>query len=125
MSISFFKYKSTENYKDYVFYNLRNIDIKLSLAGMRIELEALLRKLGEANSIDISKKVLSQISRELNIQGVISNVEFKAVREISKILNKAVHVELDSEDLENLDWVFDSGMSLIHAFENRLNEKVE
>lgn len=125
MSISFFKYKSTENYKDYVFYNLRNIDIKLSLAGMRIELEALLRKLGEANSIDISKKVLSQISRELNIQGVISNVEFKAVREISKILNKAVHVELDSEDLENLDWVFDSGISLIHAFENRLNEKVE
>lgn len=63
MSISFFKYKSTENYKDYVFYNLRNIDIKLSLAGMRIELEALLRKLGEANSIDISKKAFSQISR--------------------------------------------------------------
>lgn len=56
---------------------------------------------------------------------MISNVEFKAVREISKILNKAVHVELDSEDLENLDWVFDSGMSLIHAFENRLDEKVE
>lgn len=49
MSISFFKYKSTENYKDYVFYNLRNIDIKLSLAGMRIELEALLRKIGRAH----------------------------------------------------------------------------
>ncbi len=112
-----------ENNTEYVFYNLRNTDSKLSLAGMRIELERLLRHIAELNSIDVSRQYsLSKLSQELNKHGVISDIELKAVKEISQVLNRAVHSELNSDDLENLDWIFDYGMVLIYALESKLDE---
>lgn len=110
-----------ENNNEYVFYNLRNTDSKLALAGMRIEIERLLRNIAELNSIDISRQFsLTKLTQELNKHGVISDTELKAVKDISQILNRAVHSELSSDDLENLDWIFDYGMVLIYTLESKL-----
>ncbi|RGB91441.1 hypothetical protein DWZ21_29445 [Hungatella hathewayi] len=106
--------------QQYAFYNLRYDDPKLSLAGLRIEIESVLRKIAEKNGLDVSRSGLGRITDILSQHQLISGNERAIIFDITGILNKAVHSQLDEFQSESIDWVFDLGLDILKS----LNEKL-
>ncbi|ALU76588.1 TPA: hypothetical protein LWN96_002739 [Listeria monocytogenes] len=109
---------------DYSFYNLRYEDPKLALAGLRIELESTLTKLMRANNLQNNSSFsgVSKMTHILSKNEIISNGEYVLIRDITGILNSAVHGQLDNYDSQNFDWVFSIGLKLLASLNEKLNE---
>ena len=106
--------------QQYAFYNLRDDDPKLSLAGLRIEIESVLRKIAEKNGLDVSRSGLGRITDILSQHQLISGNERAIIFDMTGSLNKAVHSQLDEFQSESIDWVFDLGLDILKS----LNEKL-
>ena len=61
--------------EQYTFYGLRYNDPKLALAGLRIEIEGVLRKISEANQLDTSRTGIGQMARILSQHQLINDNE--------------------------------------------------
>ncbi|EAD3022340.1 hypothetical protein D8T66_03025 [Listeria monocytogenes] len=109
---------------DYSFYNLRYEDPKLALAGLRIELESTLTKLMRVNNLQNNSSFsgVSKMTHILSKNEIISNGEYVLIRDITGILNSAVHGQLDNYDSQNFDWVFSIGLKLLASLNEKLNE---
>ncbi|MCA9765105.1 MAG: hypothetical protein KC455_01660 [Carnobacterium sp.] len=106
----------------YSFYNLRYEDPKLALAGLRIELESVLKKLLEDNKIKIRMSGMRQITNTLINNEIITHKEHAIINDITAILNKAVHGDLDEYDSDSFDWVFEIGLNLLDSLSSKLNK---
>lgn len=106
----------------YSFYNLRYEDPKLALAGLRIELEDVLKKLLKDNNIEIRMSGMRHITNTLINNEVITHKEYTIINDITGILNKAVHGDLDEYDSDTFDWVFELGLSLLNSLNSKLNK---
>jgi hypothetical protein len=104
----------------YAFYNLRYDDPKLALAGLRIEIESVLRKIAEKNGLDVSHSGLGRMTDILSQHELISSNERGIIFDITGILNKAVHSQLDEFQSESVDWVFDLGLDILKSLNARL-----
>jgi hypothetical protein len=104
----------------YDFYNLRYVDPKLALAGLRLEIESVLRKIAEKNGLDVSHSGIGRMTDILSQHELISSNEQGIISDITGILNKAVHSQLDEFQSESVDWVFDLGLDILKSLNARL-----
>ena len=104
----------------YTFYELRYSDPKLALAGLRIEIESILRKIAVANHLDTSRKSIGQMTKTLIDHQLINGNERAVIFDLIGILNKAVHSELKEYESESFDWVFDLGLDLLKSLNSKL-----
>ena len=65
----------TADNEQYTFYGLRYSDPKLALAGLRIEIESVLRKIAEANQLDTSRTGIGQMAKVLSQHQLINDNE--------------------------------------------------
>ena len=107
--------------KQYTFYGLRYSDPKLALAGLRIEIESVLRKIAEANQLDTSRTGIGQMAKVLRQHQLINDNERAIIFDLVGILNKAVHNQLKEYESESFDWVFDLGLNLLKSLNAKLS----
>lgn len=105
------------NYSQYTFYNLREQDPKLALAGLRIEIENKLRSIAEKEGIKNTNAGIRQLTNILNESHTIDNNEAAVIRDLIGILNKAVHSQMQEYDDNSFDWVFNLGLKLLNSLE--------
>ena len=111
----------TADNEQYTFYGLRYSDPKLALAGLRIEIESVLRKIAEANQLDASRTGIGQMARVLSQHQLISDNERGIIFDLVGILNRAVHSQLKEYESESFDWVFDLGLNLLKSLNAKLS----
>lgn len=111
---------SKSNDTKYSFYSLRYEDIKLALAGLRIELESTLKKIVEQNNLAINNFGIKNTINILIQNELITNNEKAIIDDIILILNKAVHDDLGQYNNETFDWVFDLGLNLLESLNQKL-----
>ena len=71
-------------------------------------------------ALDVSRSGLGRITDILSQHQLISGNERAIIFDITGILNKAVHSQLDEFQSESIDWVFDLGLDILKS----LNEKL-
>ena len=103
----------------YSFYTLRYTDMKLALAGLRIEIEKELKQIAEINGIKNSIISLGKLTELLSQRELITRNEYALIRDIIVVLNKAVHSQLDDYINEDFDWVFEIGLELLESLKQR------
>lgn len=103
----------------YTFYNLRYNDPKLALAGLRIEIENSLRKIAVQNDIDDNYKGIGKMTETLSQHQLIDNDERSLISDITGILNKAVHSQIQEYNDDSIDWVFDMGLKILNFLEQK------
>lgn len=111
----------TADNEQYTFYGLRYSDPKLALAGLRIEIESVLRKIAEANQLDASRTGIWQMTKVLSQHQLINDNERAIIFDLVGILNKAVHNQLKEYESESFDWVFDLGLDLLKSLNAKLS----
>ena len=93
----------------------------MALAGLRIEIESVLRKIAEANQLDTSRTGIGQMAKVLSQHQLINDNERAIIFDLVGILNKAVHNQLKEYESESFDWVFDLGLDLLKSLNAKLS----
>lgn len=109
-----------EDNEGYVFYGLRYSDSKLALAGMRIEIESVLKKIAAQHKVNTSGVGLVQLTRILNKEELITDQEQAIIFDLIGILNQAVHSQLKEYDSASFDHLFELGLDLLKSLNNKL-----
>lgn len=117
------KINITENKIPSSKYRVRE-DPKLSLAALRIDIEDLLVKIAKKNNLNIRRYGIVSLAKELVNKEVIENYEFALIMDLSGILNRAVHSQLNNYDINSFNWVIDSGEKLIVSLEKKVKSNV-
>ncbi|MBQ3559201.1 MAG: hypothetical protein IJA07_06810 [Agathobacter sp.] len=99
----------------YSFYALRYTDMKLALAGLRIEIERELKQIAERNGIKNSIMSLGKLTELLSQRELITRNEYALIRDIIVVLNKAVHSQLDDYKIKDFEWVFEIGLDVLES----------
>lgn len=95
-------------------------DPNLALAGLRMELEKRLRRLGESAGINLRPASIGRLIPALRDAGVLDEREVSVISDLLPLLNKAVHAE-------NLDerasfWAMDVGPQLLSALDDKISK---
>lgn len=112
--------KQTEHDK-YSFQSIYEKDPNLAMAGLRIELEGRLRKLGEIEGINASRGGIDPLMRSLEGTGALSHEENSVIADLVPTLNRAVHA--DNLDPRAFDWAMDVGPQLLAALDIKIQDK--
>jgi hypothetical protein len=99
--------------------NLRNSDPKLALAGLRIEIENSLRKIAAKNMIDVNRKGIWKMTQILGEKQLIDDYERALILDMTGILNKAVHSQIQEYDDDSIDWAFNMGFKILNSLEQK------
>ncbi|PIR93952.1 hypothetical protein COT97_03940 [Candidatus Falkowbacteria bacterium CG10_big_fil_rev_8_21_14_0_10_39_11] len=117
------KEESNDKKNEYIFLDVAESDPRLSLAGLRIELEKSLKKLAEVNRedgfVESSRTSLARIMRQLSDNEILTHKEGAALADMIDTLNKAVHGE--DIDYRATEWVLNIGPKVL----NSINQKIE
>lgn len=107
-----------EKKEEPTYVSVAEQDPNLALAGLRIEIERRLRAMAKAYGINIERKSIRQILRQLSIGEVISHGESTVLNDLVVVLNEAVHgAEVDPRVTE---WAIEVGPSLLAVLDERL-----
>ena len=98
---------------------IADLDPRLSLAGLRIEVEQRLRKL--VSKLDSHDSGLEQILQRLLASKLISSEEYAALTELRRILNQATHGA--PVDAKASQWVKEVGPLLISRLDDLVKER--
>ncbi|HIW75672.1 MULTISPECIES: hypothetical protein [Gordonibacter] len=108
---------------DFLFEVFRN-DMQLGLAGIRIELEKIVNQLKTQYNVAPKPGPIGLGSgiRDLEKVGAISLGESSLLREVTSILNRAVHgaSELSNEDA---NWAYDVGSQMVSVLKSKLKQQ--
>jgi hypothetical protein len=105
----------------YAFESVAENDPNLALAGLRIELEAKLREIAEARGIEVTRKSIRPLIRDLKTRDVLNQREVSALEDMLPLLNSAAHGA--ETDLRATDWAMDVGPRLLAALDEKIGEK--
>jgi hypothetical protein len=102
--------------KSYTFETVTLVDPNLALAGLRIEIERILRKLADDNEIGDASAVL--LLRYLVRENALSVEEGVVLSDLLIVLNKAVHGAKVDEEASS--WALTTGIQILEALEAKL-----
>jgi hypothetical protein len=103
---------------EYPFLEVVEDDPNLALAGLRIEIEIRLQKLGLANDLSVNRKGIGSLMRMLFKEGVLSNQEYSVLNDMVGLLDSAVHGA--TVDNRALEWAMDVGPRLLKSLDERI-----
>lgn len=106
-----------EDYQKYSFYRLKDDDTKLAMAALRIEIENKLRLLAVKNQLNVNQVGIRQLANQLYKMECLDGNEMMIIQDLSNVLNKAVHSQLD--DYSSYGWIFDIGIKLVQSLEEK------
>lgn len=110
----------TDSSLRYSFQTLAESDPNLALAGLRIEIEKRLSKLAELKGLDVGRKGVGILLRNLADKQIISASEQSVLADMVGLLNSAVHgAKVDSN---TADWAINIGPRLLSALDARISE---
>ena len=104
---------------EYSFSNLRYVDTKLGLAGMRIEIEKTLKDIASHNQLNIQNPTIKKLTDVLFQHQLISSKERAVIFDLVGILNRAVHNDISEYQINDLDWAWDLGIQLLNSLKKR------
>jgi len=108
------------NLSQFSFQMVANEDSNLALAGLRIEIERRLKDIAKSREIDTHNKSLGLILEVLTKQNVLTNEERVVLKELSGLLNKAVHgAEVDNEVAH---WAIEIGPKILKGLDEKINK---
>lgn len=102
--------------KTYTFETVALIDPNLALAGLRIEIERIIRKLAVDNEIDETSSVV--LIRHLVRENALSVEEGIVLSDLLIVLNKAVHGARVDEEASS--WALTTGIQILETLEAKL-----
>jgi len=102
------------------YQELASKDPRLALAGLRIDLELMLKNLAKGFQLEIdTKSSIRQINNELRERGAISNKQYELINKLLQISNAAVHgIEVSEEQANE---VFEIMRILVQDYMNWLS----
>lgn len=100
-------------------------DPKLSLASLRIDIEKRLNKIAEKNNINKHHMGITKLANVLYEKTLIDNNEFMILKDITGILNKAVHSKLENYDIQSYNYIIEIGGKLIGSLNNKINKNIK
>lgn len=107
-----------EKKEELAYVSIADQDPNLALAGLRIEIERRLRAIAEAYGINIERKSIRQVLRQLSIGEAISQGQATVLNDLVVVLNEAVHgAEVDPRVTE---WAIEVGPSFLAVLDERL-----
>jgi hypothetical protein len=101
----------------YSFLNVVDIDSKLALSGLRMEIESRLKDLAVHNSISVDRIGINQIAKKLKENGILNKNETEAILEVLPILNSASHG--NDVDKNTHKWAIQIGPQILDSLEAR------
>ncbi len=108
--------RKKQSKKTYTFEAVALIDPNLALAGLRIEIERIVRKLATDNDIDETSSVV--LIRHLVREDALSVEEGIVLSDLLIVLNKAVHGARVDEEASS--WALTTGVQILEALEAKL-----
>ncbi|MEB3104086.1 hypothetical protein [Ferviditalea candida] len=108
------------NQIEYTFQLVAKEDPKLALAGLRIELEDKLRKLAYENDLDTKYKGLGNLLKILSSHDLITFEERSVLADMVRMLNAAVHCEVDRFEYSNVSWALELGIKILNSLNKRI-----
>ena len=110
--------ESGESYQ--YFQRLAEEDPNLALAGLRIEIEKRLVKLGRSKGINQKHIGMRNLLQTLASMGVLTQTESIALMELLQVLNRAVHGE--EIDTNTANWAIDVGNGILETLDDLINK---
>lgn len=101
---------------DFSYYReLAEQDPNLALAGLRIEIETLLKNYARGHQVEVlSRESAGMISRKLYQAGVLGNAQYRLIADILNLCNLAVHGRKVSQ--EDADDVIDISQEVVDEY---------
>lgn len=112
---------SQADHPEYSFQIVAEHDPNLALAGLRIEIERRLCNLARQHGYQGRAYGIGNLLRHLESQSLLSREESRAIEEIVKILNEAIHGA--SIDRRTAQLALDTGTSMLLTLESRITKK--
>ena len=106
---------------EFPFQLLASTDPNLALAGLRIEIEKRLVRLGKSNGLPVQRRGIGSLLRDLNQHELINGVERSVLSDLSGILNSAVHGA--TVEQAALNWAMEVGPRILRALDDRINSQ--
>lgn len=106
------------NSQKYSFQQIGANDPNLALAGLRIELEKILKEIALAGNIPTERISLRKLIYELRNHEILTNSEIAVLLDIIGLLNNAVHGA--KVDKQSYEWALHIGPEILNTLETKI-----
>lgn len=103
----------------YSFQDVSEDNPNLALAGLRIEIERILREIARNKHIDFRKKSAYRLLSNLSNKEIFTVEELRIFSELLGILNKGVHAE--EIDKRTFAWAMEVGPEILEGLKKKIN----
>lgn len=107
---------------EHSFQLIADRDPNLALAGLRIEIERRLLRLSEQHQIPLRSRGMSQILRELDKRGILTNDQRSVLADLMGLLNSAVHGA--KVDQATSTWAMEIAPGLLQSLDKLTEPKI-
>jgi hypothetical protein len=107
---------------EHSFQLIADRDPNLALAGLRIEIERRLLRLSEQHQIPLRSRGISQILKELDKRGILTNDQRSVLADLMGLLNSAVHGA--TVDQAASTWAMEIAPGLLQSLDRLTEPKI-
>lgn len=88
---------------------------------LRVLIEKKLKSICKVNCIECKRFSMSRYVETLRTKGIIKHNVANVILDLLPILNAAVHADIDNYRISDIEWIIDTGISIVNHLNDILN----